>query len=46
MKGKNIQSKILYPERLSVSFDRETKSFIDKQKLTNPTAPNQLYNIS
>ena len=29
MKGKNLQPRILYPERLSVRFDREIKSFTD-----------------
>ena len=33
MKGKNLQSRILYPARLSFRFDREIKSFTDKQKL-------------
>ena len=27
MKGKNLQPRILYPERLSFTFDREIKSF-------------------
>ena len=33
MKGKNLQPGILYPARLSFRFDREIKSFPDKQKL-------------
>ena len=33
MKGKNLQSRILYPARLSFRFNGEIKSFIDKQKL-------------
>ena len=33
MKRKNLQPRILYPERLSFRFDGETKSFLDKQKL-------------
>ena len=33
MKGKNLQSRILYPARLSFRFDQEIKSFPDKQKL-------------
>ena len=33
MKGKNLQPRLLYPARISFRFDRETKSFIDKQKL-------------
>ena len=33
LKRKNLQSRILYPVRLSFRFDREIKSFMDKQKL-------------
>ena len=33
MKGKNLQSRTLYPARLSFRFDREIKSFTEKQKL-------------
>ena len=33
MKGKNLQPKLLYPARISFRFDREIKSFTDKQKL-------------
>jgi len=33
MKGKNLQPRTLYPERLPLRFDREIKSFPDKQKL-------------
>ena len=33
MKGKNLQPRILYPARLSFRFDREIKSFPDKQKV-------------
>ena len=33
MKGKKVQPKLLYPERVSFRFDEEIKSFIDKQKL-------------
>ena len=33
MKGKNLQSKLLYPARISFRFDREIKSFTEKQKL-------------
>ena len=33
MKGKKLQPRILYPERLSFRFDGEIKSFLDKQKL-------------
>ena len=33
MKGKNLQLRILYPARFSFRFDRQIKSFTDKQKL-------------
>ena len=33
MKGKNLQSRIFYPARLSFRFDREIKSLPDKQML-------------
>ena len=33
MKGKNLQPRLLYPAKLSFIFEREIKSFIDKQKL-------------
>ena len=33
MKGKNLQPRILYQVRLSFRFEREIKSFTDKQKL-------------
>ena len=33
MKGKNLQPRILYMARISFSFNREIKSFTDKQKL-------------
>ena len=33
MKGKNLQPRLLYPGRISFRFDREIKSFADKQKL-------------
>ena len=33
MKGKNLQPRILYPERLFFRFDEEIKSFPDRQKL-------------
>ena len=42
MKGKNLQPRLLYPETISFRFDREIKSFTNKQKLrefstTKPT---------
>ena len=33
MKGKDLQPRLLYPARISFRFDREIKSFTDKQKL-------------
>ena len=33
MKGKNLQPRLLYPARISFRFNREIKSFTDKQKL-------------
>ena len=44
MKGKNLQPRLLYPARISFRFDREIKSFTDKQKLREFSTPNQLYN--
>ena len=34
MKGKNLQPRLFYPARISFRFDREIKTFTDKQKLT------------
>ena len=34
MKGKNPQRRLFYPARISFKFDREIKSFTDKEKLT------------
>ena len=33
MKGKNLQLRLPYPVRISFRFDREIKTFKDKQKL-------------
>ena len=33
MKGKNLQPRILYPARISLGFDGESKTFTDKQQL-------------
>ena len=33
VKGKNLQPRLLYPARISVRFNREIKTFTDKQKL-------------
>ena len=32
-KGKNLQPRLLYPARISFRFNREIKTFTDKQKL-------------
>ena len=46
MKGKNLQQRLLYPARISFRFDREIKTFTDKQKLrefsTNKPALQQM----
>ena len=39
MKERNLQQRILYPARLSFIFDGEIKSFPDKQKLKENSAP-------
>ena len=44
LKGKNLQSRLLYPARISFTIDREIKSFSDKQKLREFSTTNQLYN--
>ena len=44
MKGKNLQARLLYPARISFRFDREIKTFTDKQKLREFSTTNQLYN--
>ena len=33
MKGKNLPPRLFYPARISFRFDREIKTFTDKQKL-------------
>ena len=33
LKGKNLQSRLLYPARISFKIDGEIKSFTDRQKL-------------
>ena len=33
MKGKNTQPRLLYEARISLTFDKEIKTFTDKQKL-------------
>ena len=47
MKGKYLQKRILYPERLSFRFDGKTSTFTDKQNLrefstTKPALPQML----
>ena len=44
MKGKNLQPRLLYPARISFTFDGDVKNFTDEQKLKNSAPPNQLYN--
>ena len=50
MKGKNLQPRLLYLARISFRFDREIKSFTDKQKLrkirtTNPALQQMLKDL-
>ena len=50
MKGKKLQPRILYPERLSFRFNREIKNFTAKQKLrefttTKPVFPQRLMEL-
>ena len=47
MKGKNLQPRLLQPARISFRFDREIKTFTDKQKLrkfstSKPALPQML----
>ena len=44
MKGKNLQPRLLYPARISFRFDRETKTFTDKQKLREFTTTKPAFN--
>ena len=44
MKGKNLQPRLLCPARISFRFNGEIKTFTDKQKLTEFSTTNQLYN--
>ena len=41
MKGKNLQTRSLYPARISFKIDGEIKSFSDKQKLTELSTTKQ-----
>ena len=44
MKEKNLQSRLLYPTRISFKYEGEIKSFTGRQKLREFTPPNQLSN--
>ena len=41
MKEKNLQPRLLYPERTSFRYEGEIKSFTDKQKLREFSATKQ-----
>ena len=50
MKENNLQPRLLYPARISFKYERETKSFTDKQKLkefstTKPVLQQRLKDI-
>ena len=50
MKEKNLQLRLLYPARVSFKYEREIKSFTDKQKLrdfstTKPTLQQMLKDL-
>ena len=44
MRRKNLQPRLLYTARISFRFDREIKTFTEKQKLRDLAPQNQLYN--
>ena len=44
IKEKNLQPRLLYSTRISFRHEAEIKSFTDKQKLTEFSMPNQLFN--
>ena len=48
MKGKNLQPRLLYPARISFTFDREIKTFTDKENVrefsTTKSALQQMLN--
>ena len=44
MKGKNLQPRLLYPERFSFRFNGEIKTFTDKQKLREISITKPAYN--
>ena len=50
MKGRNLKQRLLYPARISFRFDREIKTFTDKQKLrvfstTKPALQQMLWEL-
>ena len=50
MKEKNLQPRLVYPERISIRFEEEIKTFTDEQKLreystTKPTLQQMLKNL-
>ena len=44
MKEKNLQSRLLYPARISFKYEGEIKSFADNKSSENSAPPNQLSN--
>ena len=44
MKGKSLQPRFLYPARISFRFDREIKTFTDKQNLREFSTTKPVYN--
>ena len=44
VKEKNLQTRLLYPARISFKYEGQIKSFTDKQKLREFSIPNQLFN--
>ena len=46
MKEKNLQSRLLYPARISFKYEGEIKSCADNKSSENSAPPNQLSNKS
>ena len=44
MKGKNLQSRLLYPTRISFRFDREIKTLTENKSSQNSAPQKQHYN--
>ena len=44
MKENNLQTRLLYPAKISFKYEGAIKSFTDKQKLREFSTTNQLYN--